>query len=198
MKRSLFRAAAVATIAFASTLPAQAASEPKPIMIKEIGELKAIQTTATVLAIDIKNRIVTLKGENGNEQTVAVSKDARNLDQVKVGDTVTITYYEAVAIEAKRTDATPSVTETIEGVRAEKGEKPSGVVLRRIHVVTSVLGTNADTQSVAVRGPLGHITQVKIRDPKVFAELKASPGGQIDLTYIEGMAIDVKAAAKKK
>ena len=195
MKRSLFRAAAVATIAIASTMPAHAASEPKPVLIKEIGELKAIQATSTVVGIDLKNRIVTLKGENGAEQAVTVSKDARNLDQVKVGDQVTITYYEAVAIEAKRTEAAPSVTTTTEGARAKKGEKPGGVILNRIHVVTAVLGTNADTQSVAVRGPLGHITQVKIRDPKVFAELKS--GGQIDLTYIEGLAIEVKPAAKK-
>ena len=32
-----------------------------------------------------------------------------------------------------------------------------------------------------VRGPLGHVTEVKIRDPKVVAGLKT--GGQIDLTY---------------
>lgn len=196
MKRSLIHAAVVATLAFAATLPAHAAAEAKPIMIKEIGEINAIQVTATVEAIDLKNRIVTLKAENGNSQTVSVSKEARNLDQVKVGDIVTITYYEAVAIDAKRTDAAPSVTETTEGARAEKGAKPGGVVLRRIHIVTSVLGHNADTQTVAVRGPLGHITQVKIRDPKVFAELKG--GGNIDLTYVEGLAIDVKAAPKKK
>ena len=196
MKRSLFHAAAVASIAIACGMQAHAATEAKPIMIKEIGEINAIQVTATVEAIDLKNRIVTLKAENGNSQTVTVSKEARNLDQVKVGDIVTITYYEAVAIDAKRTDAPPSVTETTEGARAEKGAKPGGVVLRRIHVVTSVLGNNPETQTVAVRGPLGHITQVKIRDPKVFAELKG--GGQIDLTYVEGLAIDVKAAPKKK
>lgn len=73
---------------------------------------------------------------------------------------------------------------------------PAGVVLRKVRVVTNVLGVNLESQRVLVRGPLGHLTEVKIRDPKVVSSLKS--GGQIDLTYVEGVAVAVKAGASRK
>jgi len=53
--------------------------------------------TAKIKAIDKKNNTVTLKGPKGNLKTVKV-KDPSNLDKVKVGDLVQITYTEALAI----------------------------------------------------------------------------------------------------
>lgn len=194
MKRSVFCAALVASAALPFGTQAYAA-DAKPVMIKEIGEINAIQAKATVVAIDMKNRIVTLKAENGREFSVTAGPEVRNLDKIKVGDIVTTTYYEAVAIAAKKTDAAPMMTVETEGARAKKGEQPGAVVLRRIHVVTTILGHNADTQSILVRGPLGHLTEVKIRDPKVFEELKG--GGNVDLLYVEGLAIGVTPGAKK-
>ena len=194
MKRVLFSIIALASAA-AFSLPAVAQEKAKTAVIKGIGEVEAIRATATIDAIDAKNRIVTLKGESGNLYTVTAGKEVRNFDKLKVGDKVTIDYFEAIALDAKKTDAPPSVTEVVEGDRAKKGEQPGAVVVRKIHIVTSVLGHNADNQTVLVRGPLGHLTQVKIRDPKVFEALKG--GGNIDLTYAEGVAINVTPGVKK-
>jgi hypothetical protein len=192
MKRSLFCAALIASAA----LGTQAyAADAKPIEIKEIGAVNAIQAKATVLAIDMKNRVVTLKAENGHEFSITAGPEVRNLDKIKVGDIVVTTYYEAVAVSAKKTDAAPMMTVETEGARAKKGEQPGAAVMRRIHVVTTVLGHNADTQTILVRGPLGHLTEVKIRDPKVFEELKG--GGNVDLVYVEGVAIGVTPGGKK-
>lgn len=196
MKRPILSAMVLAS-AVAFSLPAQAQekAKPKSTFIKGIGDVEAIRTTSTIDAIDAKNRIVTLKGESGNLYTVTAGKEVRNFDKLKVGDKVTVDYFEAIAIEATKTDAPPSVTEVVEGDRAKKGEQPGAVVVRKIRIVTTVLGHNADNQTVLVRGPLGHLTQVKIRDPKVFEGLKG--GGNIDLTYAEGVAINVTPGSKK-
>lgn len=45
---------------------------------------------ATVSAIDYKTRSVTLKDAQGNKRTVTAGPDVSNLEQVKVGDPVTI------------------------------------------------------------------------------------------------------------
>jgi len=193
MKRAIFSAMILAS-AVAFGLPAQAADKTKTF-IKGIGEVEAIRATSTIDAIDAKNRVVTLKGEGGNLFTVTAGKEVRNFDKLKVGDKVTIDYFEAIAIEATKTDAAPSATEVIEGDRAKKGAQPGAVVVRKVHIVTTVLGNNPDTQTVLVRGPLGHLTEVKIRDPKVFESLKG--GGNIDLTYAEGVAINVTPGSKK-
>jgi ribosomal 50S subunit-recycling heat shock protein len=62
----------------------------------------ARQTTATVLitAIDPKGPSVTFKGAGGNTQTIKVMHPEK-LQGVKVGDTVEITYTEALAIKVE-------------------------------------------------------------------------------------------------
>ncbi len=66
------------------------------------GALEATGTTitATIEAIDKTNNTVTLKGPDGGVRTVKV-QDPGNLEKVKVGDTLLITYTEAVALSVK-------------------------------------------------------------------------------------------------
>ena len=61
---------------------------------------RAITVTAKIKAIDKKHETVTLKGPRGNLKTVKV-KNPANLDKVKVGDMVQITYTEALAISVE-------------------------------------------------------------------------------------------------
>ncbi len=63
---------------------------------------RAVTVTAKIKAIDKKNNTVTLKGPQGNMRTVKV-KDPSKLDKVKVGDLVSITYTEALAISVEPT-----------------------------------------------------------------------------------------------
>ena len=60
----------------------------------------AQQTTVTVMitAIDLKVPTVTFMGPRGNKETIKV-RDPKNLNGVKVGDKVDITYTEALAIK---------------------------------------------------------------------------------------------------
>jgi hypothetical protein len=58
---------------------------------------RQVTVTATITAIDRKQRTVTVKGPQGNEETVKV-QDPKNLVGVKVGDLVELTYTQALAI----------------------------------------------------------------------------------------------------
>jgi len=53
--------------------------------------------TGTITAIDLKAQTVTLRGPKGNTETIK-AKDPKNLQAVKVGDLVEITYSQAFAI----------------------------------------------------------------------------------------------------
>jgi Ni,Fe-hydrogenase I large subunit len=57
--------------------------------------------TATILALDPKAQTATLKGPEGKIVTVKV-KDPKNMEAVKVGDEVAITYTEALAISVEK------------------------------------------------------------------------------------------------
>lgn len=56
-----------------------------------------VTVTATITAIDKTAHTVTIKGPNGNTETVK-AKDPKNLDRVKVGDLVEISYMQALAV----------------------------------------------------------------------------------------------------
>jgi hypothetical protein len=64
------------------------------------------QLTTTVEAIDVANRMVTLKGPKGNALTLPVKDDVKNLDNVKVGDQVTFQITEAMAIAVEKIGGT--------------------------------------------------------------------------------------------
>jgi hypothetical protein len=188
--RSLGCLAAFALVVAAPVHAQQSKASGKQTMVEGVGAMEVTRVTASVEAMDVKNRIVTLKGPRGNMFAVLVGPAVKNLAQIKAGDTLEMDYYESVAVEVKKTAGAPSLTETDVAAKAAPGEKPGALVLRRVRIVTNVLGVNTESQSVLVRGPLGHVTEVKIRDSVVVADLKA--GGQIDLTYVEGMAVAVK------
>ncbi len=57
---------------------------------------------ATITGIDRASERVTLTGPGG-ESTTVKARDPRNLDKIKVGDPVVITYTEAVGISVERT-----------------------------------------------------------------------------------------------
>jgi Cu/Ag efflux protein CusF len=58
---------------------------------------RQVTVTVTITAIDPKAKTVTVKGPQGNVETVKV-RDPKNLTGVKVGDLVELTYTQALAI----------------------------------------------------------------------------------------------------
>lgn len=63
--------------------------------------INTITVTTTIDKIDKKAQTVTLKGPEGNKETIKV-KDPKNLKKVKVGDNVVISYTEALAISVEK------------------------------------------------------------------------------------------------
>jgi hypothetical protein len=65
---------------------------------------RQITVTTTVAAIDKKAQTVTIKGPDGVTETVK-ARDPKNLDKLKVGDLVEITYTQALAISLDKPPA---------------------------------------------------------------------------------------------
>jgi hypothetical protein len=61
-------------------------------------ETRVDEITAKVENIDYAKRRVTLRGPRGNEQTIDVGDNVKNLDQVKKGDDIVIRHTEAVVV----------------------------------------------------------------------------------------------------
>ncbi len=78
-----------------STQEARVSSKPGETPAGAIG--REISITATITAIDKKANTVTIKGPQGNTETIK-AKDPKNLAALKVGDLVDITYTQALAV----------------------------------------------------------------------------------------------------
>ena len=66
-----------------------------------------IKLTGTVKAVDLEKKTATVEGSGGRVVTVD-AKNARNLEQVKVGDKVTLTYTQERAVFVKKLMSTPA------------------------------------------------------------------------------------------
>ncbi|MDS4023026.1 MAG: hypothetical protein RKR03_21360 [Candidatus Competibacter sp.] len=169
-----------------------AAQQPAP----DMGIREKITATATVQAVDLEKRQVTLKDSKGKLHTIAVGEEVRNLPQVKVGDRVTLTYYEALAVRLQK-DMTGGITEkkaTISAGRAEPGQRPAGVVRENVEIVANIIAINKKARKVTLRGPQQAIT---LKVPADIDISKLKVGDQVVAEYVQELAIVVEPAPAK-
>jgi Cu/Ag efflux protein CusF len=175
----------------AEKAPAEKSSAKKPSVKKE----RTVTATAIVQAIDLEKRVVTLKNPEGKVFDVTVGPEARNLPQVKVGDEVTVKYYEALSAKVYKKGEAPQVEGVTEGLaRAKEGEKPAGIAGRKTTVTASVEAIDMKKPTVTLKGPEGKSVTVKVKDRKNLENVKV--GDEVVLTYTEAIAISVEKAKK--
>jgi hypothetical protein len=179
----------------AASAPPQVIEGMPPPPGGTIGTTK-LTATAIVEKIDHKTRAVTLKRTDGTSFTFTVDPSVRNLDQVKKGDEVTVTYYESLAYQIKKpgeSDPGAAVAEDVR--RAQPGEKPAGSVARVQKVTATIKVIDKVAGTVTLVGPEGEAMTVKARDPKNLD--RVSVGDLVELTYTEALAIQVDKPTKK-
>ena len=186
-------AALIAGSSFAAQAQVKTESVPMPAGTRGVAEV--VTVTATVQAIDQKTRQVTLKGPEGKVVSFKAGDEVKNLAQVKVGDQVVVKYFESIAFKLQKPGSTKPEASLDEGIVAAKpGEKPAGAAARKIRVTTTIQAIDAIASYVTLVGPEGNAWDVKVKDPKVFTEVKI--GDKVDVTYTEALAIAVEPAPK--
>lgn len=150
-----------------------------------------VTLSATVEAIDHENRLVTLRGPEGNQVVVKVSEAARNLDQVEAGDTVEVEYYESVALFAQVPDGEPAAGLKTSVARTPLGDKPGAGVAETMTIKATVEAIDYDTRMLVLRGPEGNTLTTKADERvKRFNEIKL--GDEIVVQYTRAFAISVR------
>lgn len=157
-------------------------------------ELSSI--TATVKAVDMATRTVTLVGPEGKSMVVEAGDKVRNLDQIKAGDKVTVDYYEGLLAQINAPGApTNEVALTDEAVRAAKGERPGGGVASSVTATVTVEFVDNFRHVVQIKGPTGQTTVIQVKRPEFREMLKnLKAGDTVNLTYFEALAVSVRPA----
>ena len=167
------------------------AEKPGAVVEEEI-----VSIAATVVKIDQKRRVVTLRDSDGKVFDVKVGDEVRNLSQVKKGDHVVATYYESLALTLKKPgEAKPALDTEIMMDRAKPGEKPGGAVATQTTLTATVVGINKKKGTITLKGPKGKTKTLTARDPKRLEPVKV--GDLIEASYTEAVAISVEKPEEK-
>ncbi len=161
------------------------------------GRVEDVTTArATVTAIDLPSRQVTLKGPDGQETVVVVGDAVKNLGQVKVGDEVLVSYTEAVAWQVKPAgQGTPGVSTQDNITTAQPGARPGGTATSSVSMTATITDIDLAKGTVTLTGPGGKAHTFKARNPDNLRRVKV--GDLVDITYSEALAISVQPVDKK-
>ena len=137
-----------------------------------------------------------LRDEGGRPVTVVAGPKARNLEQLRPGDRVSIEHRAALAAEMARPgDPRPPVETLAGGERAPAGERPGGALGQVVRVRVRIDAVDAEAGPVTFTGPAGGTRTVTAQDPKVREFVRnLRPGEQVDLAYSEALAVRVEPA----
>ena len=151
----------------------------------------AVVITATVVAIDKEDRILTLLGPKKNVVDLEVGEEARNFDQIRVGDQLRIEYYESVAIFLGKPGTQPDEDAGLVVARSAKGEKPGGYAVGAVDVSASVVGIDKKKRTLTLELPEGNVVTTEVdKSVKAFDKLKV--GDVIHARLTKAIAISVE------
>lgn len=170
---------------------AETASRPPPS-----GAVEAlVSANATVMAIDLAKRKVTLRGEDGESFTVKAGPEVKNLAQVKAGDVVEVDYYAALAWQVVKAGQhrEAGAAGALAAVSAAPGEKPAGAVGGAVTITATIDAIDREGGTVTLRGPEGATETVKAKDPANLDRIAV--GDLVDITYTEALAVGVRSAS---
>ncbi len=171
-----FAFTATAVMAAATGLVAQM---PKPVTEK-------VTMTATIEAIDKSARLVMLKGEKGNVVAVQVGEQMKRFNELKVGDKVTATYTESVAVNVRQPGQPAPTSST--AVTPSTGT-PGATAAAQDTITVTVLGVDKANQSVTVKRKDGSEVSMRVENPKYLEAVKA--GDTVDITYTRALLLEV-------
>jgi len=165
--------------------------DSSPVMYGRSAKIKA-----TVEAIDLDSREITLNGPKGRPITLRVEPRVRNLPQVQAGDLVIVRYHESVGLQLRKTEANDPVTfeERVPG--AEPGSDPASRAVRQFTVGAYVENVSPKEKTVTLRRSSGELVDLYVRDPRVLESL--TEGDSVVATYTEAAAVSIELPKKKE
>lgn len=159
----------------------------------EVQRERLVERTATIADIDKENRLVMLKGPEGQEFSI-LAPERVQLDELKKGDQVDVKYYESLAVKLQETEAGPEAK-----LEEKSKEVPGrgGMKERELTATVEVISTDAENNTITFKGPKGQERTVRIEDPKM-QQLAAGleQGDKVQITYRQAVAAELRPHGK--
>ncbi|HTY86119.1 MAG TPA: hypothetical protein VMB80_01530 [Candidatus Acidoferrum sp.] len=151
--------------------------------------LDAVTVTATVQSVNAADRTVVLQRPDGSATTYECGPDVRNFDQIKVGDQVTVTAAEELALALVKGGVPPVAGTASAIVRSPQGAKPGGKIVDTVAFTAKVVSVNAAGRQVTLQMPDGQNKTVKVGPDINLANV--NPGDDVGVRLTRALAISV-------
>jgi Cu/Ag efflux protein CusF len=179
MKRTLVVLAALAALPLAALAQAP------------VTQTDSVEVTAKIEAIDKTTRLVSLKDEDGETETIYCGPEVKRFDELKVGDTVTFRYYESIAYEIRKPGQPSGLpAETGPTITRGQGARPGGTIAQQETATVTVKAIDAKVPSITVLTEDGRTVSFKVEDKKTLKDVKV--GDKVEVTYTQALMISVK------
>jgi Cu/Ag efflux protein CusF len=155
------------------------------------GETQTI--SATVEAINVTTRTLTMKGPKGNFMDIVVPEAVKRFSEIKVGDTLTARYYENLVIR-KKLPGEKDVDTAAEGVTPGGTAKPAGTAAKQRTITATITALDPKVPSITLSGPNKWTYSARIEDKKVLDQVKV--GDKVDLTWTEALLLEFELVKK--
>jgi len=160
------------------------------------GEIwQLVTVTATVKAIDMNKRELTIESPGGEVTTFTVDKRVKRLNEIKKDDKIKVDYYVSLASEIREPTAEEKENPltVLEGAaKAPPDTAPAAGGLRRIKAVVTVEDIDRSAEMVTLKGPLGNTLTVRVAFPERLE--KVNKGDTVIVIYTEALAVSVEKA----
>lgn len=151
---------------------------------------QSMTVSAVVDAINHETRVVTVTKTDGESLTFTASEDARNLDQVTVGDVLIAEYMETVSVEVLANDGMePEAAQASAMARTKKGEMPGAAAMETTIITATVEEINIEMNTFKLKGPDGTVEEYVARNPENLK--RAAVGDLVVITMTSAVAISV-------
>jgi len=177
-----------------------------PVELESDAGVITATTTATVEAVDVTNRLLTVIGPQGYPQVFVVGPTVQHIEKIKVREKVTIAYQQEVAMALRKFDGPPMNKDEAITREEEAGmdmnaptvaeqdwveATPKGVSdLTTIEVTDTVAAINHNKRLITFAGTGGK-TRIIMVDPSVQGFNQIQVGDRIVLLVTRAVAVSV-------
>lgn len=157
---------------------------------KPVTKGASVTETFTIEAIDHASRIVTLKDKEGNLEDLYCGPEVERFNALKVGQTVTFTYYESLVYQIRKPGTATAPSGTTPSVTRAAGTNPGGTIAQQMTATVTINAIDPKAPSVTVTSSDGRKMSFRVEDPKNLEGVKV--GDRVEITYTQALAIGVK------
>jgi hypothetical protein len=152
----------------------------------------ATQTaTATITAIDSATRTLTLRNEKGEQDTFTAGPEVTRFNQLKVGETIRLTYHESLVLQLRKAGAASTESADVIAAGRTKAVPGGAVAVQQTRTVT-VKAVDKDAGTITVTTADGQNITRKVEDKKNIENVVV--GDRIDITYSQAVLVNAEPA----